>query len=303
MVKDRLRAPQNMPVKTFVQPLRTSALCLAVLLAMLSFRGVLPAQRRIAIPPPRPPARPAVKVSLMKMRVEDGRVTADVTNTPLQQVLKELADRTGIVFEVRGQENPLVSVHLQHVSPAEAIQRIAAENNTIFYYGQGGESDRIIMVRIFSRAAPGPQPNLLYLGTGAVTKTGNTAETPEEALQVLASNSSIEEKGIAIEILAKSKTSAAVKPLMDCLSDPAPEVRDAAIEGLASMGAQEALPGILKSLKDGNPGVRHSAAMAVALLGNAGNLKDLRPLRSDKDADVAAAADVAIRILSATEKK
>jgi hypothetical protein len=218
-------------------------------------------------------------------------------------VLKELADRTGIVFEVRSQENPNVSIHLQHVSLTEAIQRIAGASNAIFYYGEGAESDRISVVRIFSRAAPGPQPSLLYLGNGAITKTNNTAETPEQALQVLASNSSVEDKEIGIEILTKSKSQAAVKALTDCISDPVPEIRAAAIEGLAAMGARAALPGILKSLKDEHPGVRHSAAMAVATLGSAANLRDLKPLRSDKDAGVAAAAEIAIRRLSAAEKK
>jgi hypothetical protein len=41
----------------------------------------------------------------------------------------------------------------------------------------------------------------------------------------------------------------------------------------------------------------------VALLGNSQNIKDLKPLSSDKDVSVAAAAEMAIRKLSATEKK
>jgi hypothetical protein len=301
---DLLHARKDRPENAFKLRVNAAAFCLAIMLVMLSSSGVLFAQRRIPIPSVSQPSRPAAKKAfLLKIRIEEGRVTADISNAPLQQVLQELADRTGIVFEVRAQEDPLVSIHLQHVSPAEAIQRIAAGSNAMFYYGQGAESDRIMMVRIFSRSTPGPQPTLMYLGTGAVTKTNNTVETPEEALEVLASESSIEEKEIGIEILAKSKNSLAVKALMDCLSDPAPEVRVAAIEGLAAMGAQEALPGILKSLKDEHPGVRHSAAMAVASLGTAGNLKDLRPLTSDKDAGVAAAAEIAIRRLSATVKK
>jgi hypothetical protein len=305
MPNDRCLTPEQGSEITLPKPIRIAALCVAVMLIMLSSLDSLFAQRRISIPPvSQPVPRPAVKKELLlRMRVEEGRVTADISNAPLQQVLKELADRTGIVFEVRAQENPPVSIHLQHVPPAEAIERIASGNNVMFYYGQGAEADRIIMARIFSRSSPGPQPALVYLGTGAVTKTSNTVETPEEALQVLASESSVEEKEIGIEILSKSKNSTSVKALTDCLSDPAPEIRVVAIEGLAAMGAQEALPGILKSLRDANPGVRQSAAMAVALLGNDGNLKDLRPLSSDKDAGVAAAAEIAIRRLSAAVKK
>ena len=280
-----------------------AAYVLALGLMISTFSAVLLAQRIIPVPTPGQPARAPEKVFLLKMRIEEGRVSADITDAPLQTVLKELADRTGIVFEIRSQENPAVSIHLQHVPLPEAVQRIAAGSNAIFYYGQGTESDRITMVRILSRSAPGPQPSLLYLGTGAITKTNNTVETPEQALQVLASNSSIEDKEVAIEILAKNKSEAAVKALIQSLSDPAAEIRIAAIEGLAGTGAQAALPGILKGLKDENPGVRHSAAMAVATMGNAGNLKDLRPLTRDGDAGVAAAAEIAIRRLSAAEKK
>jgi hypothetical protein len=303
-INNSFRAPRDKAAGTFILPGKVASLCLAAALAVLSFQMGLLAQRRIPLPGASQPVRPPEKkISLLKMRVEDGRVTADITDAPLQQVLKELADRTGIVFEVRGGDNPLVSIHLQRVSPEEAIQRIAAGNNAIFYYGQGAESNRIIMARILSRSNPGPQPDLLYLGTGAVTKTNDDPETPEEALGALASNSSVEQKEIGIEILSKSKSDAGVKALMECLADPAPEIRVAAVEGLAAMGAQEALPGILKALKDGNPGVRHSAAMAVASLGDARNLKDLRPLSTDKDAGVAAAAEFAIRRLSAAEKK
>jgi HEAT repeat protein len=90
---------------------------------------------------------------------------------------------------------------------------------------------------------------------------------------------------------------------MNYISDPAPEIRCAVIEGLAALGAHEALPEILKKLRDANSGVRQSATTAVALLGDARNLKDLKPLSADKDPSVAAAAELAIRKLSAAEKK
>lgn len=239
----------------------------------------------------------------MKMRVEEGNVTADITDSPLQAVLRELAERTGVVFEVRSQENPPVSIHLQHVSLQEAIRRITSGSNTIFLYGQGEESTQLKLVRIFPRTPPVQQPALVYLGTGAVTKNNNTVETPEQALQALASNATIEDREMAIEVLVKNKGEAAVKALTESISDPAPEIRVAAIEGLAAMGARATLPEILKSLKDLHPGVRQSAVTAVTLLGDAGNLRDLKPLASDKDASVATAAEVAIRKLSSSGKK
>ncbi len=241
--------------------------------------------------------------SFLKIRVEEGRVTADITDSLFQAVLLELAERTGIIFEVRSQDNPSVSIHTSRIPLQEFIQRIAAGSNVMLFYGQGTESDRITLVRFYPRTAPIQQPALVYLGSGKVTKTSNTVETPEQALRVVSGDASIEDRELGIEILVKSRSEPAIKVLMNCVSDPAPEIRVAAIEGLAAMGAGEALPEIVKRLKDEHPGVRQSAITAVALLGNSGNLKDLRPLSFDKNPNIAAAAEMAMRKLSATEKK
>jgi hypothetical protein len=249
------------------------------------------------------PAAKLERVSLMKMRVEEGLVTADITDTPMQTVLRETADRTGVVFEVRNQDNPVVSIHVTRVLLQEFIRRVTSASDAVFFYGHGAESDRISLVRIYPRTAPVQQPGIIYLGTGAVTKTSNTVETPEQAFRVVGSDASIEDRELAIEILVKTKGDAAVKALMNCISDSSPEIRVAAIEGLSAIGSRTALPGILKSLKDSHPGVRQSAVTAVGLLGSAANVQDLRPLSSDREATVAAAAEIAIRRLSATEKK
>jgi len=284
--------------------------CILTGLAILVLCSGLPAQRQF--PPPLPSQRSRTSPipeqqqnkGMMKLRVEEGKITADIIDTPLQTVLRELAERTGVIFEIRTQDNPAVSIHLKQVSLQEAIQRIVSGSNAIFQYGDGVESGIPELVRVFPRTPQVPQPSLIYLGTGVVTKANNAVETPEQALQVLSKNdASIEDREIGIEILAKNKGDAAVKALMNCVTDPAPEIRVAAIEGLAAMGARDALPGILKSLKDQHPGVRQSASTAVALLGDSVNIKDLRPLTFDKDVSVAGAAEVAIRKLSSSVKK
>jgi len=208
---------------------------LTFFLALL-FWGVtgpaFPAQRQFPIPPNQLPGAKVDKVSLLKMRVEEGKVTADIVDSPLQAVLRELADWTGIIFEVRSHENPSVSIHLKGVSIEEAIERITSGNDALFLYGQGTESERITMVRVFPRTAPVQQPGLVYLGTGTITKTNNTIDTPEQALRVLSTNASIQDREIGIGVLAKTRSDEAVKALMNCISDPAPEIRVAALEGL-----------------------------------------------------------------------
>jgi HEAT repeat protein len=143
------------------------------------------------------------------------------------------------------------------------------------------------------------QASLRYIGTGAVTKTGDdTVDNPEQALRALAESKNPETRQKAVEILVAAKGVAAVQALTMAVEDEAPEVRAAAIEGLASLGERNALPKIVHHLKDPHPGVRQSSINAVALIGDAENLNDLRPLGRDKDKSVAAAADIAIKKLS-----
>ena len=119
------------------------------------------------------------KPAVLSMRVDEGRITATIADSPLQNVLADLAARTGIIFEVRSQENPLVSVNLHRVSLQEAIQRIAPGSNTIYFYGKNrGDSDRITLVRLFPRIDMSPQPSILYLGTGAITKSNDIEDSP-----------------------------------------------------------------------------------------------------------------------------
>ncbi len=278
-------------------------------LGMLVLCTAIPAKgdpfQRPQFPPPlNPNAQQAQKAVVLKMRMEGGKITADIVDAPLQDVLKEFAARTGIIFEVRSQDNPLVSVHLNAIPIPEAIQRIISGSNSMFFYeNDNQESGQIKLVRIFPRITTTPQPSIVYLGTGAITKTGDTIDTPEQALKTLEESTNIEEREKAIEFLVNTKSADAVKPLMNVLADPAPEIRVAAIEGLAVLNAHTALPDILKGLKDPHPTVRQSATTAVALLGDSQNVKDLKPLIADKDAGVASAADMAIRKLASAAKK
>ncbi len=255
-------------------------------------------QRR---PRPRPEMAPpgAAPTGSMKLRVEDGRVSAEIRSTPMQRALGELAAWTGTVFEVPAHENPNVSVFLYAVPVEQAIRRIAGDLNTIFYYGKDAAGlNRVQLVRVFTRAAPPGAPSISYIGTGSITKTSaDIVDSPEQAVAVLSGSPNLEARQKAVEMLVEVKTDEAVEALIGAADDEAPEVRAAVVEGLAEMAAVKAMPAILKALKDAHPGVRQSAITAVALIGTADHVKNLRPLMKDEDAGVAAAADVAIRKL------
>jgi hypothetical protein len=236
------------------------------------------------------------------MRVIEGKVYTDITASPLQVVLQELADRTGIQFEIRSQDNPMVSIHLDGIPLMEAIERIVGNSNKIFIYDKS-DSTRISLVRILPRSNPVQQPSILLLGTGVVTKVNIEIQTPEQAHKVLSSAADLDDRKKAIEFLVKVKGKSSIQALMEALADPAPGIRIAAIDGLAVLKDRNALPGMLAALKDPDPEVRLSAVSAVALLGTSRNIKDLKPLTFDKkNAKVSAAAESAIQKLSTAAK-
>jgi len=237
----------------------------------------------------------------MRMLLDGGGLNAQIRATPLQQVLEELAARTGVVFEIESQENPKISIFFNRMSIQEAIHRLLSGNDSqIYYHRDEAGQNYVRYVRIFSQVLRPTPPSLRYIGTGVITKRGDDViDNPEQALAVLAESANPAAKQKAIEVLVAVRGAATIPALKMALADPAIEVKVAAIEGLASLGAREALPQILPALKDGHPGVRQSAILAVSLLGDAGNLKELRPLLRDPDGSVAAAADMAIRKLSA----
>ncbi len=261
-----------------------------------------PQRSRTNVFTPRQPPDPAP--AILKMHVEDGAVTAEIQNSPMQNVLQELAERTGIIFEVRYSENSLISLRLDGIPLPEAIKRIAADNNTIFFYSPGvSEPERITLVQVFPRENPSPQPGIVYLGTGTITKTNTGVVTFDQAIKVLAESTDIEEREWAVEFLIAERSEEAAQALMKAVSDPAPEIRIAAIQGLAIMEARSGLQHVLSSLNDSHPEVRRNAAIAVGALGNAENLADLQSLTADADAGVVAAAEMAMTKLSATLKK
>jgi hypothetical protein len=277
---------------------------LCMLFAILSGHAQEPLPRTSRLPGQRFSNQPEIKIQVtpaLKMRVVEEKVFADISASPLQTVLQELADRTGIQFEIRSQDNPSVSVHLDGIPLIEAIERIVSNSNKIYIYDKN-DSARISLVRILPRSNPLQQPSILLLGTGVVTKVNVEIQTPEQAQKVLSSTADLDDRKKAVEFLVNAKGKSSVQALMEMLNDSAPEIRISAINGLVLLKANNALSGILPALKDRDPGVRQSAVSAVALLGTSRNIKDLKPLTYDKNYKISAAAESAIQRLTAVKQ-
>jgi hypothetical protein len=238
------------------------------------------------------------KPCVFKISVVDSLITADIADCPMQTAFQDLSERTGIIFRVVSQDDPIVSARIRNADVRDAIQQMAPGHNIVFYYDENFP-EYLIMAQVFPRIRIVLRPELIYLGTGAVTKID--IDTPEQAIKALAEDSHLDTKEEAVDILFQNKSDEGIKALRSALSDPEPQIRIAVIAGFAALGVREALPGIVKCLKDENPEVRQSAITAVAMLGDARNIKDIEPLKADKDLNVAISADKAVRILSAKE--
>jgi hypothetical protein len=125
-----------MPINSRMPTSRRAIAVSLFLLGMLAAASTAPAQRFPSrkSPLPRQNQKAQPKIVVLRMSVNDDRITADIVNCPLQAALKELAHRTGVIFKVRSRDNDLVSVHLKDVSFQEAVERIASGHDTVFLY-------------------------------------------------------------------------------------------------------------------------------------------------------------------------
>jgi len=210
------------------------------------------------------PAEPA----RMNIRIEADLVSGEIRNTPLQDVLEEIASWSGVIFEVPSEENGPVTIAFYSTPLQEAILRLVGERNSLVYCDQDAAGgNRISLVRILGERGKQKQPSLRYIGSGAKTKTlEDVIDTPEQALRILAESENLQAREKAVAVLADAAVEIALPALTLALDDPAPEVIVAAIEGLSGLGAQESLAHILPALKNEHPGVRQSAVLAVSLL-------------------------------------
>jgi len=171
------------------------------------------------------------------------RLSVTAEGAPLSQVLREVADRTGM--EVRGLEGLQgeVSVHFSGLPLRRGLEKLLAQVNYLFLEGttsQGGVRPALVLV--FGRRELSPAQQIAS-GEGA-RPDGKLATKDEEerlrALQALALEGNEEE-------------------LRKALSDPNPTIQAMALDLLAGRNPQEAVPLLVNGTKSTQPEVRFRA--------------------------------------------
>jgi HEAT repeat protein len=101
--------------------------------------------------------------------------------------------------------------------------------------------------------------------------------------------------------LDKNADKSLIKPLIESLKNPDPNIRLSAIDTLGELGATEAVKPLIELLKDSNSSIRNKAVLALAELGKTEAIKPLIKLLQDSDKSVSFSTIFALSQLGATE--
>ncbi len=96
-------------------------------------------------------------VSGLDIALADGRLTMNVRDAPLSQVLRAIAAKGGFALDIAGQLDPKVSASFENVPIERALRRIAGRSSYIIELVPATSSDaphRIGKLSVFARGAP-----------------------------------------------------------------------------------------------------------------------------------------------------
>jgi len=223
--------------------------------------------------PPKVPEPPAEVV-----RVEGGRLTVDVRDAELADVLLQAGDAAGFHLTITG-ELGLVTAAFSARTVEDGLRRLVQDHEMMLVYRPvRGEPAKLMEVQVFA-SAPGreaaaaagargaaPREALMSEITGLVRARDVERGVPRLA-ELLATSSDLIIQGRAVWGLRMLGGPAAAGALSVALRNEAPFVRGQAVQALARVVGAEAIPalsGLLAS--DPDVSVRRAAARALATL-------------------------------------
>lgn len=118
------------------------------------------------------------------LQLQDGLLTAQVSATPLPQVLNEMSRLSGARVVWLGQpDNRQVSVTFSALPVAEAIQRILGANNFLLVYASTADKARLKELWVATRPSPTQTVTPLTLESAPITEGINVNEDDTELTQ------------------------------------------------------------------------------------------------------------------------
>lgn len=210
-------------------------------------------------------AEPAV------LEVADGRLTLDVDQAPLAEILDAIARDAHLVVEGRVASDATVTARLHDAPLDEGLRVILHDHSYALQYSLGrdalGRPMRVpSRLRIFRGEAATREP-------GQPSDPDRTASDEPAADVALLSNvlltaEDIADKWDAIDALGEAVNSEEALPVLRfALTDPDEDVRLAVVDALASQASDGAAEALEVALRDPDGSVREEAIVALEAIG------------------------------------
>ena len=206
----------------------------------------------------------------LSIEIDDGAVTAEAQDVPLQIVVDELTAKAGLRLIQHVSLDHAVSIAIDGQPLTDVLEDLLVEYSYQLYRSQpGGNNDGMI----------GPAPGTLWI----FSEGESTAPAATVFFEAVLYFGTIAEKKEAIRELKRMATGAAVQSLSLALHDAEAGVRDAALEALSAIGSDEALAAIASTMQDDDAWTRNEAVHALSSGDAESALQYLQLAMSDPD--------------------
>lgn len=259
--------------------------CTAVGIILLS--TCLPA---VGAPPPRPAEAERSQRELVQ--VADGRLTVDVREASLSEVLEEIARQSGLVLKGHTSIDVRIDAQFDRLPLEHGLRVILDGQRYAVRYSLVTGDDGRAMVRVPSVLWIFP-PHDLAPPEGGPANDGADAGSGDGSLDlqrlraVLESAEDAWDKEDALEAIAEAEDPQVALPLVRfALTDRDEDVRLAAVEALATIGGEGAAEALEIALRDPESWVREGAIETLEAIGGDRAAQSLAVALQDEDADL-----------------
>lgn len=211
-----------------------------------------------------------------EFRIDRGRLSADVGQVPVADVLTRLARDTGAAVLVRGDLGTTRPQSFSDVALLDGLERLVAPNHLVVEFGpdRGDIAPRLLRIRVFGMGAAldrSPEPLALAAAAGGAAASqpaarlapaldgrlgwsyGDAGKLPPLPMRVRRIG--------GIYAASGEGGMAALRSVIE--SDPDPAARSAAVRAAAGFPYDDAMPLLQQALTDAHPEVRLATIAAM----------------------------------------
>jgi HEAT repeat protein len=254
------------------------------------------------VPLGRAPVADAPAAGLMEVTVGDGRLSVNLRDAPLAEVLRRIGQAARLTIHLEGRFGTPISGAFTALPLEAGIRRLTRGHSSTFAYDppHPGRPARLAEIWVIESAPAAPaDPRVSATRRAAVNALARRRDEAAvaELRRMLAEDSDPSVRAQAARALGRSRDARVAPALAAALGDQHPSVRIQAVHGLQRLEGERAVEALGRVLLgDPDPAVRRSAAFALALLRDAKAGSALgTAMSTDSDASVRRTAAAAYR--------